>query len=230
MAVGFVHGVMNTDNFNLTGETFDFGPYRFCATSDPNLTAAYFDEQGLYRFGRQPVQGLWALQQLAAALTPLADAEDLADALKAYEPAYQTSFSKHTLQLLGLESSTLDADLEFASTFYTWLTESQASWPQTFFDWFGGEASAHRASESPQAAAYAGSDFHTVRDLFQERTPVHPERLSASYFQQPSPVTLLYDDIETLWSSIAEDDDWSGFQNELDHIDEALKVHAPAST
>ena len=68
MAAGFVHGVMNTDNFNITGETFDFGPWRFLPVSDPNFTAAYFDEQGLYRFGRQPVQGGWALEQLASAL------------------------------------------------------------------------------------------------------------------------------------------------------------------
>jgi len=54
MATGFVHGVMNTDNFNITGETFDFGPWRFLEKSDPNFTAAYFDHQGLYRFGRQP--------------------------------------------------------------------------------------------------------------------------------------------------------------------------------
>ena len=51
MAAGFVHGVMNTDNFNITGETFDFGPWRFLPVSDPNFTAAYFDTQGLYRFG-----------------------------------------------------------------------------------------------------------------------------------------------------------------------------------
>ncbi|WP_370373113.1 protein adenylyltransferase SelO family protein, partial [Henriciella pelagia] len=52
MACGFVHGVMNTDNFNITGESFDYGPWRFLPWSDPNFTAAYFDQQGLYRFGR----------------------------------------------------------------------------------------------------------------------------------------------------------------------------------
>ncbi|MEM9378067.1 MAG: YdiU family protein, partial [Pseudomonadota bacterium] len=72
MAAGFVHGVMNTDNFNVTGETFDFGPWRFLPKSDPNFTAAYFDQQGLYRFGRQPAQGLWALQQLGGALSLVA--------------------------------------------------------------------------------------------------------------------------------------------------------------
>ena len=48
MAAGFVHGVLNTDNMNITGESFDYGPYRFLPRNDPNFTAAYFDQAGLY--------------------------------------------------------------------------------------------------------------------------------------------------------------------------------------
>ena len=221
MAAGFVHGVMNTDNFNITGETFDFGPYRFCETSDPNFTAAYFDQQGLYRFGRQPVQGLWALQQLAAALTPLADAEDLAQSLKAYEPAYQRSFSAHTLALLGLEAGPLDDDIEFAGTFYAWLTESGANWPQVFFDWFGGEASDERAMKSPQAELYVSDTFTPLRKLLGSRAAKQASRLSEQYFQNDRPVALLYDEIEALWAPIAEQDDWSAFEQKLAHIEAA---------
>jgi hypothetical protein len=54
MMAGFVHGVLNTDNMNITGESFDYGPYRFLPTYDPEFTAAYFDHHGLYAFGRQP--------------------------------------------------------------------------------------------------------------------------------------------------------------------------------
>ena len=220
MAAGFVHGVMNTDNFNITGETFDFGPYRFCVTSDPNFTAAYFDQQGLYRFGRQPVQGFWALQQLAASLTPLAEAEDLAEALKAYEPAYQRSFADHTLALLGLEPCELAEDLEFSGNFYAWMTTSEANWPQTFFDWFGGPASVERAKASPQSSLYSADDFQTVRSALLSRTPIRPEALAQSYFQRAVPCTLLYDDIEALWAQIAEHDDWSGFYSKLRDIEE----------
>ena len=66
MAAGFVHGVLNTDNMVVTGESFDYGPWRFLPYSDPSFTAAYFDEQGLYAFGRQPATGLWNLGQLAS--------------------------------------------------------------------------------------------------------------------------------------------------------------------
>ena len=58
---GFVHGVLNTDNFNVTGEVFDFGPWRFIQYANQNFTAAYFDHNGRYSFGRQPEAALWAL-------------------------------------------------------------------------------------------------------------------------------------------------------------------------
>src|SRR5690606_37698127 len=59
MLAGFVHGVLNTDNINVTGESFDYGPWRFLPVLDPAFTAAYFDETGLYAYGRQPDTLLW---------------------------------------------------------------------------------------------------------------------------------------------------------------------------
>lgn len=215
MGAGFVHGVMNTDNFNITGETFDFGPYRFLPKSDPNFVAAYFDEQGLYRFGRQPTQGLWALQQFAAALTPLAETSQLEPVLGAYEPAFQQSFIRQTCRLLGLETGAHQSDLEFLGVFYTWMTQSGAPWPQVFFDWFGGSASEQRASESPIAALYADDDFAPLREALEARTPERPERLDAPYFQRAVPISLLIDEIEAIWAPIAASDDWSAFEAKL---------------
>lgn len=222
MAAGFVHGVMNTDNFNITGETFDFGPWRFLPVSDPNFTAAYFDAQGLYRFGRQPIQGGWALQQLASAMLLLAGAEDLAKALTPYEPAYRDSFTAHTHALLGLRpSGDAASDIGFLQTYYAWMTESGASWPQTFFDWFGGTASEDRANTSPQSSLYSTAPFAVVRDGLLSRTPVRPERLHHTYFQKPAPVSLLIDEVEALWAPIAEADDWSLFETKVKHMEEA---------
>ena len=222
MTAGFVHGVMNTDNFNITGETFDFGPWRFLPISDPNFTAAYFDQQGLYRFGRQPLQGGWALQQLASALLPLAGAEDLATGLKPYERAYQESFVSHTHAMLGIAPfGDPDADTEFLQAFYAWMTETGASWPQTFFDWFGGHESTSRASSSPQAALYKEDRFSPVRDALVARSPVRPERLQHAYFQAPAPVSLVIDEVEAVWAPIAESDDWSALHAKLDHIEQA---------
>ena len=70
MVAGFVHGVLNTDNMNVTGESFDYGPYRFLPTYDPAFVAAYFDSHGLYAFGQQPTMVRWNVERLADALTP----------------------------------------------------------------------------------------------------------------------------------------------------------------
>lgn len=225
MAAGFVHGVMNTDNFNITGETFDFGPWRFLAASDPNFTAAYFDQQGLYRFGRQPVQGGWALQQLASALLLFAEAEDLAHALAPYEAAYRESFSAHTHALLGLApTGELSADIGLLQAFYGWMTQSGAGWAQTFFDWFGGPASEPRAAASPQSALYAHPDFEPVRTALMARTPVRPDRLAHTYFQRSTPVSLVIEEVEALWAPIATVDDWSLLDAKAAHIEEARQA------
>jgi len=222
MTIGFVHGVMNTDNFNITGESFDYGPWRFLPYSDPNFTAAYFDQQGLYRFGRQPTQGLWALQQLAGTLTLIADAEPLTDALKTFEAAYQRAFARHTLALFGLkDGASLQDDLVFLQTLYGWMTETAAAWPQVFFDWFGGRLSKPRAEKSPLASRYEEEKFAAVRDGLYAREPERPDRLNHPYFQRERPVSLLYDEVEALWDPIAEKDDWSAFETKLDDIEAA---------
>jgi uncharacterized protein YdiU (UPF0061 family) len=86
MAAGFVHGVLNTDNMNLTGESFDYGPYRFLPRNDPNFVAAYFDSAGLYSFGRQPEAVFWNLQQLAGALSLVTGSDPLVAALNGFGP------------------------------------------------------------------------------------------------------------------------------------------------
>ena len=65
LAAGFVHGVLNTDNFNVTGESFDYGPWRFLFHFDPGFTAAYFDQTGRYAYGRQADACMWAMCRLA---------------------------------------------------------------------------------------------------------------------------------------------------------------------
>lgn len=226
MAVGFVHGVMNTDNFNITGETFDFGPWRFLPHSDPNFTAAYFDEQGLYRFGRQPTQGLWALQQLGQALTLLVDADRLSAALQTYERAYQDSLRRHTFALLGIEPTCrFDDDMQFLQSVFAWLTHSEASWPYFFFDWFGGEASQDRAAQSPQKALYQSDHFVPIAKALFERTSIAGKRLDHPYFHKARPVDLLYETVESIWAAIAGNDNWQPFEDYLADTDMALNAY-----
>jgi serine/tyrosine/threonine adenylyltransferase len=220
MAAGFVHGVMNTDNFNITGETFDFGPWRFLPVSDPNFTAAYFDEHGLYRFGRQPVQGAAALEHLASSLLLLCDSTPLVAALAPYGEAYRDSYIAHTHALLGLKpTGDAAADTAFLVALYGWMTERGAAWPEFFFDWFGGAMSEARAGESPQGAVYREPAFEPVRAGLLARTPDRPERLKHPYFQRLVPVNLLINTVEALWAPIATRDDWTEYARVMAEIE-----------
>ncbi len=216
MTAGFVHGVLNTDNLNVTGESFDYGPWRFLPSSQPGFVSAYFDETGRYAFARQPEAVAWALLQLAQALALICAPGPLERALQEFAPAYKSALRAAMFARLAITEGDLSADLSFLQGVFTWLTESQAGWDQFFHDWRGGEASAARASAGPQGRLYDGPAFAPIRDGLAARS-VGQDRLSA-YFQRPSPVTMLIDEVEGLWAPIAERDDWSLFAAKLDEI------------
>lgn len=226
MAAGFVHGVLNTDNLNVTGESFDYGPWRFLPVSEPGFTAAYFDETGLYAFGRQPEAVSWALAQLGGALTLVCAPEALEIEMSRFSGRYQRELRNHVFRRLKIESTSLDADVDFLTGLFGWLTESGVGWDQFFHDWVGGGASAPRAKESPQAAAYDGNAFGSVRDGLEARA--HDDACDHPVFLRTTPVSLVIGEVEALWAAIAERDDWSLFEQKLADIDalrNALAAH-----
>ncbi len=223
MAAGFVHGVLNTDNLNITGESFDYGPWRFLPASDPNFTAAYFDETGLYAFGRQPEAVAWALSQLGGALTLVCPAAALAPALKRFAPAYQAALRERVFARLLLVEGDLEADTAFLQDLFEWMTASRAGWAQFFHDWAGGGASAARAGESPQAALYSAPEFAAVRRGLGARGNQAPAH---AYFQRPRPASLVIEEVEALWAAIAERDDWSLFEGKISDIRMLQEAHA----
>jgi uncharacterized protein YdiU (UPF0061 family) len=219
MGAGFVHGVLNTDNLNVTGESFDYGPWRFLPTSDPHFTAAYFDEGGLYAFGRQPEAVSWALAQLGGVLTPVCPATLLEAELARFAPAYQEGLRATVFRRLAITEGALAADMEFLADMFAWLTDTQAGWDQYFHDWVCGGASAERAQHSPQAALYTEPAFTKIREGLDARTSGQ-ERLNAPYYNQTIPVTMVIDEVERVWAAIAERDDWAPFEAKLDDIAE----------
>ncbi len=114
MLVGFVHGVMNTDNTTISGETIDYGPCAFLDAYDPATVFSSIDEGGRYAYGNQPVVLEWNLARLAEALLPLlADDEEQAvaiavEALGAFRPAYSAAWLGGMRAKLGLPA---DADV-----------------------------------------------------------------------------------------------------------------------
>lgn len=95
-SVGFVHGMMNTDNQSILGISLDLGESAFNPERKPNFVSSPADEKGRYAFAEQPVVGLWNCNILARALSPLIEATDLKAALESYEPSYLASFASPT--------------------------------------------------------------------------------------------------------------------------------------
>jgi uncharacterized protein YdiU (UPF0061 family) len=221
MAAGFVHGVLNTDNMNLTGESFDYGPYRFLPRSDPAFTAAYFDHSGLYAFGRQPETVFWNLQQLAGCLSLVTANEPLVEALNGFGLAYQRALAAAMLERLGLKPRGEEADAAFAQAAFRALAEGGEAlrWEPFFFDWFCKDDA--RALAGPRAGLYSGEAFVAFRALLAEYEADRPERLGDAYFARIEPEELLYDEIEAIWAPITEADDWSAFEAKLQAIERA---------
>ena len=217
MAAGFVHGVLNTDNMNVTGESFDYGPYRMLPFFDPAFTAAYFDETGLYAFGRQPETVFWNLKQLAGALSLVCSKDLLVAALESFPTVYQHALRDKIFWRLGLVPKYFDADVAFIDTLFVWLNKAEAPFEQFFFDWHGGDEA--RAARSPSQALYARDDFAPVRTSMKGYAAAAPERLAHPYFAREKPTTLLIDEIESLWGKIAEADDWSALHAKLEDIE-----------
>ena len=219
MAAGFVHGVLNTDNMSLTGESFDYGPYRFLPQSDPNFTAAYFDHQGLYSFGRQPEAVFWNLQQLAGALSLTTQTDPLVAALNGFGPAYRLELVGAMLARLGVKPQGDEADAALVQAAFAALADGGEAlrWEPFFFDWFCGDAG--RALAAPRGGLYAGDGFAAFRAAIGAYEADRPERLADPRFSQPEPEELLYDEIEAIWARIATDDDWSGFHAKLGAIE-----------
>jgi uncharacterized protein YdiU (UPF0061 family) len=134
MAAGFVHGVLNTDNINITGESFDYGPWRFAQSFDAHFTAAYFDQTGLYSFGRQAEAIHWNLVQLAIALRPISDSDALAAAIEPFGDLYIEALVDRFLWRLGAPSQGRDIDIARVQQVERELTKSGDSIDRYFFD------------------------------------------------------------------------------------------------
>ena len=119
MRVGFVHGVLNTDNMSILGLTIDYGPYGWVDDYDPDWTPNTTDAQGRrYRFGWQPRVAHWNLGRLAQALSPLfGDVQPLQDGLDGYAAAYERHERETTARKLGL-AECRDGDVELVQDLY----------------------------------------------------------------------------------------------------------------
>jgi len=198
MVAGFVHGVLNSDNMNVTGESFDYGPWRWLPRWDPAFTAAYFDQTGLYSFGRQPEAIRWNLAQLAIALRRLVEAEPLVAALERFPEHYHAAMGRRFTWRLGVESRGREADFRLIEACEKTMREQQVGPDALFFNYRGG-----RNAEGALADA-----IHGYRALPSDHV----------YWAEAVPETMLIDEVEAIWAAIAERDDWQPLNAKIARI------------
>ncbi len=212
MVAGFVHGVLNTDNMNVTGESFDYGPWRWLPAWDPGFTAAYFDHAGLYAFGRQPEALHWNCGQLAVALRLHADTAPLVAALERFGPLYMANVARRWCWRLGVQSQGVEADTQLVAACEAAMREG-ALQPDAFFF-------AHRGGRGAAEGALA--------DMLAGYTPLAAE--PHPYWSDPAPQSLLIDEVESIWDAIAGADDWGPLTAKVAAIRRMGAAHGPAPT
>jgi uncharacterized protein YdiU (UPF0061 family) len=208
IVAGFVHGVLNTDNMNVSGESFDYGPWRWLPAWDPAFTAAYFDHAGLYAFGRQPEALYWNCGQLAMALRSLGEAPPLLAALERFGPLYMANVRRRWLWRLGLAPQGEERDAAVVAACEAAMHDSGEP-PDAFFHRhrFG------RAAEGALGQALAGYE---------------PLGLPHPLWDEPAAPSLVVDRVEQLWAAIAERDDWEPLFGEVAAIRRLGEALGPA--
>jgi serine/tyrosine/threonine adenylyltransferase len=153
-AVGFCHGVMNTDNMSILGLTIDYGPFQFLDAFDPGHICNHSDEQGRYAYNRQPNVAYWNLFCLGQALLPLIGEQELAlAALESYKAVFPRELEARMRAKLGLTEAQA-GDRELIEEILKLLAQDRVDYPI-----FWRRLSRH----------VAGDDAQTVRDLFLQR-------------------------------------------------------------
>jgi uncharacterized protein YdiU (UPF0061 family) len=199
--------VLNSDNINITGESFDYGPWRWAPTWDGHFTAAYFDHAGLYSFGRQPEAIHWDVLQLAMALRSIAPAEGLTEALQAFPDLFQRALRDQMFWRLGIKTGADAEDAELLVAIEQALVKQTVPIDRFFFDWRGGR----RRGPSPADAAYEAAEFRPVVEALGQREAT-AAALDHPFWTGDEPCSMHIEEVEAIWSRIDQDDDWSALE------------------
>lgn len=233
MSVGFCHGVLNTDNMSITGESFDYGPFAFIPTYDLRFTAAYFDDLGRYCFGNQPPickQNLRSLQVPLSLILPLSELEEI---VEEFDDRFRETFLHRMLHRLGLETLEPPLDRELVKQTLELLQQQQSDYHRFFrqlrqafspiwaadpsqipLSLFTSENTLESASLTEQWCTWRDSYHLILSRLSTTELATIPDRLA-----RHNPLTpLIRSEIETIWTAIDEEDNWQPFYDLVDRL------------
>ena len=224
LLVGFIHGVMNTDNMSIAGETIDYGPCAFLDAYDPGKVYSSIDRMGRYAYGAQPRIALWNLTRLAETLLPLlaedegAAVAEAEEALAFFRPRFQQAYEAGLMLKLGLFTSR-EGDVELATAVLGALAENQVDF--TLFFRRLADAQIEGAGDAALRSLFldpAGCDTLLVRwrERLRHETQDEASRRSAMNAVNPAYIPRNHQ-IEAMIAAAVEQDDFT-------RMDELLKV------
>ena len=216
MTAGFCHGVLNTDNMSITGESFDYGPYAFIPTYKPQFTAAYFDYYGLYCYGNQPFICRLNLERLQVPLSAVIEQADLEAALAQFDECYQTNYQQLMLNRLGFDQLPVAEAEELLKLTLKLLAETQTSYHDFFLELrkqfshsWRDDASQIFNEVQPTELIEPWRQFYY--HLLQVRSPEDMDEMAKRLRQHNPQQSLLRPVIESVWEPIALEDNWEPF-------------------
>ena len=189
MRVGFIHGVMNTDNMALSGETIDYGPCAFLDEYNPNTVFSSIDKMGRYAYANQPKIARWNIVRLAEALLPLIDhnldksVELAEETLKNYTDLYKSKSLNMMRSKLGLFGSEKE-DQQLANDLLDWMYRNQRDYTNTFRDLSG--------HENLTEEFYDNKEFLSWKERWRLRQKKNkkPARFSQDLMKQTNPAVI----------------------------------------
>lgn len=225
MSAGFCHGVLNTDNMSITGESFDYGPYSFISNYNPQFTAAYFDYGGRYSYGNQPFICRLNLEMLQIPLKMVTDKRELENILMQFDQGYQKNYKELMLCKLGFKELSFFESEEIFTLTIQLLKESMIIYAHFFAELAQGFNQGWRQDESTILEnAYFIEDLNKLGEIWskwknlyykilnnypQSELNLIQERLL--YFNPKT--ALLRPLIEEVWAEISNHNNWQPFSN-----------------
>lgn len=223
MVAGFCHGVLNTDNISITGESFDYGPYMFIPTYDLKLTAAYFDYSGLYAYGHQPFICKLNLERLQKPLSMVMDQADLETGLADFDDHYWQTYRQLMMQRLGFENLPAPEADELLKVTLTLLQTSQIGYHEFFLqlrqqfhvNWRDHPGHIFADAHPPEfLEPWRQLYYHLLQTLSTDELISLGSRLR----QYNPEISLVRPVIEAVWEPIAQEDNWEPFETLLQQI------------
>ncbi len=232
MAAGFCHGVLNTDNMSITGESFDYGPYAFIPSYNPQFTAAYFDYYRRYSYSNQPeicALNLEMLQQPLAAVIPIKEMEA---ALAKFGEHYYYNYQQLMLNKLGFEQLPESQERELLQLTIQLLHDTQVGYHAFFaeltqqFDsnWrddlgkvfsnlslFQSAAQTTRETKGGSELSVLAKWQELYHHILQDMSNNELEEIAQRLREKNPKTALLRPLIEEVWAAITQEDNWEPF-------------------